>query len=85
MVGQWFAHRFLAWGTVRFRHPPGGFALIGLQVCQLQLQLLNLVIELLRLAPKLHSSRRHLNNMFALTPYVCASFDTDMPSARGER
>ena len=55
MIGQWPAHRFLARRLVGCRHLARRLGLVGLQVFQLQFELLDLVIELFGLAAELHA------------------------------
>jgi hypothetical protein len=55
MIRQRPAHRFLARCLVGRRHLARRLRLVGLQVFQLQLQLLDLVVELFRLTAELHA------------------------------
>jgi hypothetical protein len=57
MIGQWTAHRLLARRLVGGRHLARRLGLVGLQVFQLQLQLLELVVQLFRLAAELHAAQ----------------------------
>jgi hypothetical protein len=55
MIGQRPAHRLLSRRLVGRRHLARRLGLVGLQVFQLQLKLLDLVVQLFRLAAKLHA------------------------------
>jgi hypothetical protein len=55
VVGQRLAYRFLARRLVGFRHLARGLAFVGLQVFQLQFQLLDLMVEFFGLAAELHA------------------------------
>lgn len=55
MIGQRPAHRLLSRRLVGRRHLARRLGLVGLQVFQLQLQLLDLVVQLFRLAAELHA------------------------------
>ena len=55
MLGQRPTHRLLARRLIGGRHLTRSLSLVGLQVFQLQLQLLDLMVQFFRLAAKLHA------------------------------